>query len=752
MPKLYFFRWLLVCGFIVLTPNATALSAPRVEGAPKTNFTRQTRQVRTQNKEISYTPTTTVAINVTSTNNFYTTSTPLKVTTHQYTTSGSPIHHSTEMRDGERATSTPQLSLQDFVFQAAVSSTVSNVTSTKKDTTAVSTTAAHLQPISPIAVASSTATSDKPTSVAATHTRRNVSSAQTTSTHSSFIQDTRTLSAAHTTATVTTSTSTTLSLTTARTDTIEHPRTSVRRRTAVDEQPKSAYGMLRIHEVAFAQTSGHASVKIVSLDAGNTIPLERCELRDERGRILIIRSGELDPPKKTSIKLDIPAEKLRSGSGTISLHAPDGRLIDTMQYSGTHRGDVWVREEYGAGSWNKLTSRSPIDTQPPEQTLTAFAAASLNPMAMETTVSSSPVLAENISKTKRKKTSQDVSLTTHVEPAAMQAPERLMGEFLALLIEKLEAGRSHTKPQTLTKISTHASEQDISERTSTDDMEEDEAPEKKSTRASRQRTQKATKKRARIQSNHSSSKPFTFDMLTHESSYPIRVQLTGRVSSPPGLLPRHSFVLQASDGRGLLVTVPIRSRLPHFQSEVAVAGSLWVDDGGTPNLKMAARDIWSRLPTSTQPVTPRVVDLIAPAAEDAWSLVAVTGTVASVKGSMIQLDLEDADLEVVVKTGLKYRTKRLVPGDVIAVTGLLDTSRDTARLLPRHADEIVIVKHAPPKTGSMAATTQHTGTTLPTWAPIGAAAGAIGVTEAAKHLHRKRKRRTLEKKLVAHRP
>ncbi|GEM_PF-6931735 len=240
-----------------------------------------------------------------------------------------------------------------------------------------------------------------------------------------------------------------------------------------------------------------------------------------------------------------------------------------------------------------------------------------------------------------------------------------------------------------------------------------------------------------------SSNPFA--MLTQDFSAPRRVRLVGRVSSVPGLLSRHSFVLHAPDGRGVLVTVPTQKRLPQFQSNINVAGSLWLDDKGGPTLKLSSRDGWSHLPTSTQPITPRVVDLITPAGEDAWSMVSVTGTVTNVTGSSIHLDLDDAEIDVTMKPVVKYRTKRLIPGDVVSVTGLLDTTRDVPRILPRLSNELVLIKRAAPKVQTTIAAIQSPGTTLPSWAPLGAAAGVVGVTEAVKHLHQKRKLKKLER-------
>lgn len=228
------------------------------------------------------------------------------------------------------------------------------------------------------------------------------------------------------------------------------------------------------------------------------------------------------------------------------------------------------------------------------------------------------------------------------------------------------------------------------------------------------------------------------------------MRLSGRVGSPIGLTSGHTFVLQNDDGRGILVTVPTKLRLPFPDTDVAIAGTLHLDDHNIASIKMSAKDTWTKIPTSTTIVIPRTVDLLLPAAEDAWSLVHVTGTVTGVSGSTVHLDLEDVDTDVLIKPMIKYRAKRLIVGDVIAVTGLLDLTKDDPRVLPRRADDITLISHAPaPETKTQTSTIQTQGPIIPGWTPIGAAIGAIGVTEGTKRLHKKYKLKKLEKKLAA---
>lgn len=231
-------------------------------------------------------------------------------------------------------------------------------------------------------------------------------------------------------------------------------------------------------------------------------------------------------------------------------------------------------------------------------------------------------------------------------------------------------------------------------------------------------------------------------MLTSDELSGVRIKLFGTVGTPLGILTSHSFILLAPDGRGIRVSVPTTRRMPAYQASVGVVGTLHLTDAGAI-LSMGASDAWTILPTTTQGVMPRDADLLTPAEEDAWSLVEATGTIRSVKGSTVTLALEDMDTEIRIRPAMHYRTKRLAVGDTIHVTGVLDTTKETPQILPRAAADITIISHASPSKG----TAQTAGQPLSGWTPIGAAGGAIAVTEGVKHLHQRRKHKKLEKKL-----
>jgi hypothetical protein len=173
---------------------------------------------------------------------------------------------------------------------------------------------------------------------------------------------------------------------------------------------------------------------------------------------------------------------------------------------------------------------------------------------------------------------------------------------------------------------------------------------------------------------------------------------------------------------------------------VRVTGTLQNNDDGV-SLRMGARDAWKALPEA-RPVLPRTLDLTAPALEDGWSLVEVTGTVRDVKAQRVGLDLGMAGLDLVIRPVVRYRAARLKAGDVVRVRGILDVRGEDLRLYPRSADEIEIVQHAPVEQKPMPVSSG-----LPPWVPFGAAGATVAATHGWKRLKKIREQRKLKRLL-----
>ncbi|HWR00081.1 MAG TPA: lamin tail domain-containing protein [Candidatus Methylomirabilis sp.] len=243
---------------------------------------------------------------------------------------------------------------------------------------------------------------------------------------------------------------------------------------------------------------------------------------------------------------------------------------------------------------------------------------------------------------------------------------------------------------------------------------------------------------------------YPFSSMFENDANGVRVRVTGTVGSVPRLLgSTHAFILLGEDGRGVIVYLPKHLNVPPLGATVRVMGTLSSTYKG-PELRMKTTDVWQTvirqdtggrvLATPPAPRT-RSVELLAPAEEDSWSLVAATGTVKDVKARGFVINVDGLDVQINIPPAVKFRAERLMKGDVVRVTGLLDLRRDNPALLPRTADEIEIVTHAP---SSIAPVSEDHGGRMPDWTPFGAAAGAVALTGAAKRLRELLRRRRLE--------
>lgn len=255
-------------------------------------------------------------------------------------------------------------------------------------------------------------------------------------------------------------------------------------------------------------------------------------------------------------------------------------------------------------------------------------------------------------------------------------------------------------------------------------------------------TKKTTVKKS-SSTKSSYAMPISLDAAAGLAGTSPRVLLTGSVGSPPGLLAKNQFVLLAADGRGILVQGNGKQPSPHLNEGIRVEGTLVLNDNGL-SLRMYAADRWTDT-SLTAVAEPRVVDLLAPATEDEWSLIEVTGTVANVTKQSVQVDLEDTTVQMRVPSVVQYRTARLTKGDRVRVRGLMSSSQDTTILHPRTADEIILVEH--PKSLMTSASTAQ-ASSIPGWTPFGAAGATIAVAQGVKRIRKIREQQRLNSMLA----
>lgn len=456
--------------------------------------------------------------------------------------------------------------------------------------------------------------------------------------------------------------------------------------------PKPAYGMLRLNEVAPYPAAGKEWIEITSMDKSQSISLKNCVLHDGAGKILTISDVTIDPSTSAFVVVQLTSSKLNNSGDSVALYDPEGRLIDAMTYGTTKKGDVWIRKSGGDGTWSKTDAATPRNEN-------------VNFMAVATNTTTTVETIMNIATT-----------TIEVGRGNASAPTQTTSTNTSLPSYATSTKNTKFSLSTTAKVPP--------------------APATKTTKKTT--TKKSTTTPAPL--------PITFDMIDQEQAPSIRVRLQGYVGTPPGLLSKHAFVLQSPDGRGLLIQLPTTAKLPAQGISVIVTGSLHFDNQNTPYLQLGAKDKWTKVTSESKENIPtfRLVDLTAPSSEDAWSLMHVTGTVQGIRGSVVHLDLGDAEIDILFKPMIGYRVQRLVVGDELTISGILDSTTDPPRLIPRADTDISIIGHA----SATIASTTTSKNPLSDYAPIGAAAGAIAITEGAKQWHRRRKQRQLERKLT----
>ncbi|MDF1497592.1 MAG: lamin tail domain-containing protein [Patescibacteria group bacterium] len=238
-----------------------------------------------------------------------------------------------------------------------------------------------------------------------------------------------------------------------------------------------------------------------------------------------------------------------------------------------------------------------------------------------------------------------------------------------------------------------------------------------------------------------------YSMLHQEQFGGMRIKLRGTVGTLPKHVSGRGFILLNHDGRGLLVRVPSYKKIPEMGTFLTITGSLKFDTHELPYLSLGKNDDW--IHEKTVSIVPKVkqVSLFAPSAEDAWSLVEVSGVINSVSGGTVHLIVDDLDVDMKIKSGVAYRASRLSKGDVVKIKGVLDITNDVPVVLPRSADEITLVSHAKESLAGASAAPVEQG--IPGWTPFGAAALAVGAVESIKKLKIKLKNRTVSKPVLA---
>lgn len=438
------------------------------------------------------------------------------------------------------------------------------------------------------------------------------------------------------------------------------------------------YDLLRLNEILPQPESGKEWIELALPERDASVPLAGVAIRDRSNVIYTFATGTLDA-EHPFIRANLSSSRLNNDGDDVTLIDPNGIIRDSLAYLDSTKGKSWSRYPDAVGEW--------VTT---DQTPEAANAAPPQTESVETVVTPPNPTPKP-------------SETTSDETAAPEAETETAPQNPAPP-EPIATGLQ--KPIS-TKIA-------------------------KSTKV-KQKT-----KTIKLASAPIAYTPITFDMTHNDDYHGVRVELTGTVGSPSGLISGHGFILNAPDGRGLLVRIPTAKKLPVQGTSLSVTGTLLFQDSGDVYLKMTAKDSWT-VESENADVKPRTVDLLAPKSEDAWSLVSVTGVVRTVRGQIVTINSDGVDVEIGIKPVVDYRAARILAGDTVKAVGLLEPGHDVPRILLRSAEDMNIVAHVQPKTAS------GSQSAVPKWAPIGAAGLAIAGTESVKRLRKRKKIRSLEK-------
>ncbi len=486
--------------------------------------------------------------------------------------------------------------------------------------------------------------------------------------------------------------------------------------TASVETPKPNYNLLRLNEIMAYPSSGKEWIEIISLDSNQAINLKSCQIFDSTGRIYTISDLTIDPATSSYAVIELPLSKLNNDGDGVALYSPDGQLLDAMRFGKTTKDRSWIRYPEVTGNWQSTLSPTK---------------GSANLLTQAETSTNTPTLAQDVTNSISTDTASPVTApaATSVNQTDTTVPDVSSGA--ATNDDALDAYKTIVWPETAiqpTTAKTSATTKTNTPKSTTKTVK---------TKTTATKATSATK---------TTITPIEINDLPSMANNNIRVRLEGVVGSFPGSIANHSFILLSPQGRGLLVKAPVNSSLPQLNTRLVITGTLSTSDKNVVSLKMAATDaITSVGEASSSGITPQIVDLFSPGAEDAWSLVEIVGEVNKVSRQNVYLDVDGIDLTVVIKPDIKYRPQRLLAGDTVKIRGVLDTSKSPLRLLPMHEDDIQIVSHATPAASTIQ---DKTPVSLPPWMPLGAAGGAIVVTEGARRLNRRRKQKKLEERLA----
>lgn len=424
--------------------------------------------------------------------------------------------------------------------------------------------------------------------------------------------------------------------------------------------PSSPACRARLETIFPAPSSGPEWVQVSGCEA--SYELVGWSIHDAQGLIVTLTTlTVVQATDEGHLRILLPGQHLNNGGDTVALRGPENGLYDLVAYPSLKHDEHYVRRN--DGTW-WIPERVPI------------------------------------------------AIPDSTEPDRIVVPRKTS-------VPSLQQATVPTTGFTPVMIATHAtnarSSVGIVRATSVTSVPLEEYLKRtKTTKPSATRPRK-TVARTKSVSSHSSR-----SSMAASSSLTPHVVLHGMVGTPPNLIAKRQFILLNRAGKGLLIRLNGRQPSPNLGQHIDITGSLVTNDDG-PHLEMRARDTWRPSSLKIDDPTP-TADALATDAERGWNLVDVTGVVESRSGSTVHLTVGDDEVIAIIPAALGYRPARLLVGDHVRMMGVLDTTREPARLHPRLANEITLVESA---TRATHQTSARTHDSLPPWVPVTAASVTV---------------------------
>lgn len=167
------------------------------------------------------------------------------------------------------------------------------------------------------------------------------------------------------------------------------------------------------------------------------------------------------------------------------------------------------------------------------------------------------------------------------------------------------------------------------------------------------------------------------------------LNITGLISTPPGIFGKRFAHLITGENRGLLIQLPAKWSTSIKTGEVVKAAGI-IKQASTGKTYLNISTL-TKLPASSLSSTPTVFNIEEIDDNLAGALIAINGEITEKKGNTIYVDDDSAEQLVVFKSGANITKTKLNVGDKISATGVLIQNNGHLELWPRSDNDLKII-------------------------------------------------------------